>query len=329
VEASRQNIRVQRWVLSISVALLLVKMLAYYFTNSVAILTDALEAIVNVVAGVIGLWSLSIAAKPRDLDHPYGHGKIEFLSAAAEGLMISVAGALIMVEAVQQLIDPDAVQNLDTGMLLISTTAVVNFILGAICIKTGTKNNSLALIASGKHLHSDAYTTLGILVGILLLYFTGIQWIDSLTALLFSAFILVTGFSIIRKSVAGIMDESDTALLEKLVVIANKNRRENWIDIHNLRIIKYGSTLHVDCHLTVPWYLNVQEAHTEVDSLGLLVRNEFDRSMELFVHTDGCIPTSCPICIKSDCPVRQQDFQKRIIWTIENIQADQKHNEET
>jgi cation diffusion facilitator family transporter len=324
-EAAQQNIFIQRWVLALSIALLLVKTTAYFLTSSVAILTDAFEAIVNVVAGLIGLYSLHIAAKPKDHDHPYGHGKVEFLSAAAEGLMISVAGVLILIEAIQQLVHPDELRRLDTGMLLIAIAAVANFIMGLICIRTGRKNNSLALIATGKHLHSDTFSTIGILVGLGLLYITGIFWMDSVTAIVFSLFILYTGVKIIRTSVAGIMDETDLALLERFTQVVNKNRNKNWIDLHNLRIIKYGSTLHVDCHLTVPWYLNVHEAHDEIDDLGKIVRNEFDNTIELFVHSDGCLPTSCPICIKDDCPVRQHSFQRRIVWTVENIQEDSKH----
>jgi cation diffusion facilitator family transporter len=329
LEAALQNIRIQRWVLILSVVLLVGKTAAYFITQSVAILTDALEAIVNVVAGIIGLYSLHISAKPKDTDHPYGHGKIEFLSSAAEGIMISVAGALILIEAVQQYINPDEIKSLDTGMILISITAVANFAMGAICVQTGRKNNSLALISSGKHLHSDALSTVGILGGLILIYLTGILWLDSVVAFVFALFILYTGAKIIRSSVAGIMDESDNALLERLVVILDKNRRKNWVDLHNLRIIKYGSTLHVDCHVTVPWYLNVHEAHDEVENLGKIVRHEFGYSIELFVHTDGCLPISCPICIKDDCTVRQHPLQRRVIWTVENIQLDRKHQADT
>lgn len=323
--AAQQNIAIQRWVFGLSIVLLLVKTIAYFLTNSVSILTDAFEAIVNVVAGIIGLYSLSIAAKPKDHDHPYGHGKIEFLSAAAEGLMITGAGLLILIEAIRQLIHPEEITSLDTGMILISISAVANFIMGWICVRTGRKNNSLALIASGKHLQSDTYSTIGIMVGLTLLYFTHITWIDSTTAILFSVFIVYTGMKIIRSSVAGIMDETDLALLKRFAELVNTRRSENWMDLHNLRIIKYGSTLHVDCHLTVPWYLNVHEAHDEIDNLGKIVRQEFDHSIELFVHSDGCLPTSCPICIKEDCPVRQHNFQKRIVWTVANIQQDRKH----
>lgn len=329
MRAETQNIKIQRWVLGLSFILLLSKLVAYYLTHSVAILTDALEAIVNVVAGILGLYSLHLSAKPRDTDHPYGHGKIEFLSAATEGLMIIVAGVLIIIEAVKHLIHPEPLHKLDIGMVLITIAALANFAMGSICIRTGKKNRSMALIASGTHLHSDTYTTIGLLAGLLLIYLTGIVWIDSIVAIIFSFFILYTGLKIIRTSVAGIMDETDIALLQQLVKVLNESRSKNWIDLHNLRIIKYGSTLHVDCHLTVPWYLNVHEAHDEVEKLGDLVQKEFDHSIELFVHSDGCLPTSCPICIKDDCPVRHHPRQRRIEWTIENIQTDKKHQVDT
>jgi cation diffusion facilitator family transporter len=325
LDAAKKNIQIQKWVAIISVALLLGKWLAFYITNSVSILTDALESIVNVVAGFLGLYSLYISAKPRDLDHPYGHGKIEFISAAIEGVMISMAAVLIIIEAIQQFIEPTPIQKLDVGILLITITAAINFILGSVCLRIGRKNNSPALLASGKHLHSDTYTTLGILVGLALIYLTEIPWLDGAVALAFSVFILYTGFRIIRSSIAGIMDERDKSLLEQMVKVVNENRSKNWMDLHNLRIIKYGSVLHIDCHLTVPWYLNVHEAHDEIDKLRTIVSKEFGGSIEFFVHSDGCLPISCPICVKEDCPVRQHGFVKRISWTVQNVQQNEKH----
>jgi cation diffusion facilitator family transporter len=329
LEAQRQNIRVQQWVAAISLMLLVCKLVAYYLTNSVAILTDALESIVNVVAGFFGLYSLNISAKPKDADHPYGHGKIEFISAAVEGVMISFAAIFIFFESIRNLITPLPLQKLDTGILLISITAVVNFVMGRWCLRTGKKNNSLALGASGKHLLSDTYTTIGILVGLLLLYFTGIRWLDSAVAMSFATIIFYTGFRIVRTSVAGIMDERDKGLLRHMIEVLDHDRSKNWVDIHNIRIIKYGSTLHIDCHVTVPWYLNVHEAHDEIDKLGNLVRKEFGDAIELFVHSDGCLPTQCPICIKDNCSVRYHPFQRRIKWTVQNMERDEKHQAET
>lgn len=329
MEAAKENIGIQKWVAALSVIILMGKLTAYYLTNSVAILTDALESIVNVAAGFFGLYSLQLSAKPKDPEHPYGHGKIEFISAAVEGVMISFAAMFILFESVRNLITPLPLRELDTGMILVAITGAVNFVVGTWCIRAGRKNNSLPLLASGHHLYSDTYSTVGILAGLLLLYFTGIQWLDSAVAIVFGCIIFYTGFRIIRTSVAGIMDERDKDLLRRLAESLDRDRSGNWVDIHNIRVIKYGSTLHIDCHLTVPWYLNVHEAHEEVDKLGSLVRRDFGDAIELFVHTDGCLPTSCPICIKEDCPVRHHPFQKRIRWTVQNMERDQKHHAST
>lgn len=325
MKSEQQNLNVQKWVAAVSVILLTVKFIAYYSTHSVSILTDALESIVNVAAGLIGLYSLYIAAKPRDMDHPYGHGKAEFISAAIEGTMIGSAGAIILYKGVQHLISPVELQKIDFGMLLVSITAAINFIVGFFCLRTGKKNNSAALVASGKHLQTDTWSTVGIIAGLVLLYFTGYNWIDSAVACLFGVLIIFTGYRIIRSSVAGIMDEADVKLLGRMVEILNANRRENWVDLHNLRVIKYGSVLHVDCHLTVPWYLNVHEAHGEIDALAELIRREFGESLELFVHSDGCLPFSCRICNKVDCKERKNNFEKQISWTLENISKNKKH----
>lgn len=322
---ANQNIRIQTWVAILSVALLITKLFAYFITGSVAILTDALESIVNVMAGFFGLFSLYIAAKPRDADHPYGHGKIEFISAAVEGTMIFIAGILIIYEAVKNLVNPTPIHQLDFGIILITGTAFLNFIMGTVCVRIANKNNSPALFSSGKHLISDTYSTIGILLGLACIYFTNIFWLDSVVAILFSFVILYTGYKIIRASLAGIMDETDLALLLSLVKLLNEHRRENWVDLHNLRIIKYGSTLHLDCHLTVPWYLNVHEAHREIDALAELVRKNFGESLELFVHSDGCLDFSCKICDKKDCPVRKHAFERRIEWTVDNISSNKKH----
>jgi cation diffusion facilitator family transporter len=306
--------------------LFLTKIIAYQFTHSLAILTDALESIVNVIAGFIGLYSLYVAAKPRDLDHPYGHGKAEFVSAAVEGGLIVAAGIMIIYETVLNFIDESPIEQLDTGLLLVGITAALNFIAGTICYSIGKKNNSLALKASGRHLQVDTYTTLAIVAGLVIILFTRLYWLDKAIALVMSAVVIYNGYKIIRASLAGIMDEADIQLLQKFIKILNENRRENWVDMHNLRVIKYGSLLHIDCHLTVPWYLNVHQAHEEIDALAQLIQREFGDAIELFVHTDGCLPMGCPICIKPDCPVRQHPFEKRLEWTMENVLSNQKHH---
>lgn len=322
------NLKLQKIVLFIAVVLFVIKIIAWYLTGSVAVMTDALESTVNVIAGSVSLWALYVAARPRDANHPYGHGKAEFLSAAVEGSLIAIAGSVIIYEAILHLIQPHQLKQLDFGILLISFTAIVNYITGYYCLKTGKKNNSLALIAGGKHLQTDTWSTLGIIIGLLLIRITGLHWLDSIIAIGLALFILYTGYKIVRSSVAGIMDEADKALLQRMVQVLNANRRENWIDLHNLRIIKYGNILHVDCHLTVPWYLNVREAHFEMKLLSDLIKKEFGESVELFIHPDACIEPSCSICIKMDCKERLHTFKKRIEWTIENISRNTHHSEE-
>ncbi len=323
--ASKENIRLQKIITALAVVLFIVKLSAWFLTHSLAILTDALESIVNIIAGFLGLYSLYVSAKPKDVDHPYGHGKIEFISSAIEGTLITITGFFIIYKAVASFFYPHSITRLDYGIVLLAFTGIINYAAGTICEATGKKNHSLPLISSGRHLKTDTYSTIGIFIGLLFIYFTKLLWLDSAVAVAFSLIIIYTGYTIVRESIAGIMDEADIKLLNSFVSLLNKHRKENWIDLHNLRIIKYGSTLHCDCHLTVPWYLNVSEAHNEIEALATLIKNEFGEAVELFVHSDGCKEFSCRICKKQNCLVRQHPFQKQIEWTIQNILRDSKH----
>ncbi|PTX20303.1 cation diffusion facilitator family transporter [Pontibacter mucosus] len=320
-----ENIRLQLFVVLVGLLLLVTKFTAFVLTNSNAILTDALESIINVVAGAFSLYSLFLSARPRDENHPYGHGKIEFVAATLEGSLILVAGGAIIFKSIANLINPVPLQQLDVGIILTAAAGLVNYAVGFVTERRGRQNNSLVLAAGGKHLKSDAYSTAGILIGLLLIYLTGMVWLDGVVAIIFGLIIGYTGYRILRSSIAGIMDEADYELLQRIVRVLNENRRENWIDIHNLRVIKYGSTLHIDCHLTVPWYLNVQEAHDEVEAVAQVVREQIDPSIELFIHTDPCIMPSCAICSKANCEVRRQPFQERVEWDFEKVIADRKH----
>ncbi|MFY7964452.1 MAG: cation diffusion facilitator family transporter [Chitinophagaceae bacterium] len=321
-----ENYQIQKKLTVVVIVLFAIKLIAWYLTNSIAILTDALEYTINVISGLIGLYSLYLSAKPKDNNHPYGHGKVEFLSSSIEGVLMIVSAFLIMYEAINNLRHPHSINKLDYGIILIGITALVNYLLGVAAINQGKKNNSLALMATGKHMQSDTYATIAIILGLVLIYFTHLSWIDSIVALIFAFIIIISGYKILRKSIAGIMDEADDILLNKLVAVLEKARVENWVDLHNLRIIKYGGTLHLDCHLTVPWYLNVHQAHKEIDALSELVKKEFGESLELFVHTDGCLDFSCKICSKKECPARKFEFKKKVVWQVENISSNHKHN---
>lgn len=322
---NNENYRFQKIITAAGIMLLVIKFVAWYMTGSVAILTDAMESIVNVISGFVGLYSLYLSALPRDKNHPYGHGKVEFISAFIEGGLITIAGIIIIYEAVGNLRNNTEIIQIDFGIYLVAFTALINYLLGYFAIKKGRKNHSLALIASGKHLQTDTYSTLGIILGLIIIQFTRIYWLDAVIALIFSGIIIYTGYKIIRTAISGIMDETDDKLLNEVVDLLNKERSINWIDLHNLRIIKYGSTLHFDCHMTVPWYFNIKEGHNEVDKLEGIVKEYFGDRVEFFVHLDACKDYSCRICAKTDCSVRQHSFIKKIDWTPENICKNEKH----
>lgn len=321
-----KNYTFQKWIVFVGLSLFVIKIVAWYYTHSVAILTDALESIVNIITAFIGLYSLYLSSLPKDENHPYGHGKVEFVSAAIEGSLITVAGLIIIYEAILNLQHPGKIGKLDLGIILVSVTAVINYIFGSYAVSMGKKTRSLALEASGKHLKSDTYSTAGIVGGLILISITKINWLDSVVALVFACIIIYTGYKIIRNSIGGIMDEADDKLIDEFVKLIEAKRQAKWIDVHNLRIIKYGSTLHMDCHLTLPYYLNVQEAHDEVEKLDEIVNAHFGTKVELFVHTDPCQEYSCRICLLDDCPVRKHPREKVLVWNKKNIAQNQKHS---
>ncbi|MGE0636914.1 MAG: cation diffusion facilitator family transporter [Bacteroidia bacterium] len=322
---SKANIRFQRTVLIIGTILLGLKFFSWYITHSNAILTDALESIINVVAGAFALWSLVIASRPKDTDHPYGHGKVEFLSSGLEGAFIALAGVYMAGKAVYNFFYPIEVHSLDIGIGLTAFTGIVNYILGFYLNKKGEKSNSHAMMAEGKHLQSDAWSSAGLLAGLFLIFLTKIIWLDNVVAILLGIYIFYIGYKLIRTSLAGIMDEADVHLIEELIAIMNENRSSNWVDIHNLRVIKYGSKLHVDCHITLPWFLNLRESHDEAEQLDKLINTQKQGDIEFFIHTDPCIPTSCKICQKDDCKVRQFAVERKIEWKLENVLSNKKH----
>ncbi len=322
---SKQNLKIQFFVTTLSIVLFLLKFVAYYLTHSLSVLSDALESIVNVLAGGIGLYSLYVASKPKDKDHPYGHGKAEFVSAAFEGSLIITAGLIILIETVSSYFSPHELHGLDNGVWILLSTAMLNLIAGIFAKKLGNKNNSLALISSGQHLIIDSFTTFGVIVGISIVLVTNYNGIDSFIALLMGIWIIYNGYKIIRESLAGIMDEADMELLGEVVKEINANRDDRWIDLHNLRVIKYGPLMHIDCHLTMPWYLNVKEAHANMDQFTNLIKSKFGDSVEFFIHIDGCMPFSCALCSIDTCEKREHAFQEKIDWTMENVLANHKH----
>lgn len=295
-------------------------------THSVAILSDAMESIINVVAGGFACYSIYLSGKPRDANHPYGHGKVEFFSIGFEGAMIFFAGILILVKAVQYFISPRELEGVENGLWLLGSTTIANLLLGLYLIRSGKNMGSITLSGNGQHIMTDVYSSVGLMIALGVIHFTGWKWLDPAVSVLMGILILTNGYQLMRRSISGLMDETDMKIVDKVITILSAHRVPNWIDVHNMRVQQYGNNYHIDCHITMPYYLELNEAHEEMKRVEVLVNNEFTGSeVEFFIHMDPCIPSCCHYCLKTACPVRSHAFTGEITWTRDNVLPNRKH----
>lgn len=304
---------------------MLAKFVAYFITHSNAILTDALESIVNVLASGFAFYSIYLATLPKDTNHPYGHGKVEFFSAFIEGTLISIAGVIIILKSGYDLLFPKPIFQLFEGAVIIGATGIINLIVGYYLINTGKKHRSITLEADGKHLLTDAITSAGLVIGVVLIQLTQIFWLDGVISIMLGLYIIYNGYLLTRRSVGGLMDESNTDLVTDIISILQQHRRDPWIDVHNLRAQQYGADLHIDCHVTMPYYYDLNQVHHEISDLDAIINFEAPHKTELFIHTDPCLPECCSYCKMKECPVRAHPFDQEIEWTINNATKNQKH----
>lgn len=295
------------------------KLAAYLLTNSVGILTDALESIVNVTAGFITLYSIYVSIKPKDENHPFGYGKAEFLSASVEGFLIIIAGLIIIFEAIKRLFVPAEVSQLDIGIMIVAIAGLLNFLIGWYSIKIGKKNNSIALISGGKHLQSDTYSSVGLVIGLIVLYCTRLAWLDSLIALIFGTIIVITGLKILKVTTSNLMDEADFKIIEQFGKLIDSNKRNEWIDIHNFKLIKYGNTFHVNCDLVLPWNIFLSDAHKEGEKLKSLLIANFSEDIVFNLHTDECSQKYCTNCKRENCNERKSEFETQLTFDLKRF----------
>ncbi len=300
-----------RLSLAIGALVFAVKVAAWIVTGSVAVFSDAMESIVNVVAALLLVWSLRMAAQPADRDHPYGHGKAEFLSAGVEGALIIVAALLIGVQALRDLVVGSAPHRLDTGIALVAGASLLNGGLGLHLLRTGRRTRSLALVADGRHILTDVWTSGGVLVGLLAVQFTGIVWLDPAVALAVAANIVREGWQLVSRAVGGLLDEADEGLLETLAAALEAARPPEWIDVHGLRAWRSGAEAHVDLHLVVPRYFDAERLHHVQEDVETRLQHAAAMPAEAVVHFDPCRPHECPRCAMPACPVRAAPLRAR------------------
>jgi cation diffusion facilitator family transporter len=325
------KVRVGAACLSLFVGALLmgVKFYLYRMTHSSAILSDALESIINVVASGFALSSVLIAAKPADESHPYGHGKIEYFSAGFEGALIVLAAAGIFFTGVPRIFEPGDLPHLKGSLLGLFGVSLANLALGVFLVRIGRRTSSLTLMADGKHVITDVYTSGGVLLGLLLAKVTGWYRLDGIIACLVGINILFSGWSLIRQSFTGLMDASDPNLLKRIADLIADCRRDPWIDIHQLRAWRSGNFVHVDFHLILPRDFSLKESHREGKILEKIIVDHFEGHASVLIHTDPCEDIDCPVCRQEICGLRSSRRTGESSWSVASLveQGKQKSRE--
>jgi cation diffusion facilitator family transporter len=306
-------------VLIAGICVMALKFYAYLITGSSAILSDALESIINVVAGAFALLSLWISSKPPDNSHPYGHGKIEYFSAGFEGALIMLASFGIFWKGLDQLLNPHELPRLTEGLLFVIGVSLVNLALAMVLIRLGKQHDSLVLSADGRHIMSDVYSSAGVVAGLALVNLTGWIFLDGLVAFLVGINILVIGYKLVRESFSGLMNTSDPILLEEICNLLSCHRKDVWIDVHKLRAWRSGRRVHVDFHLILPRDLPLALSHQEVVELEKLFELHFQGQADLLIHLDPCNNPECPVCKQDPCEIRSQVTTSQKMWTRDSL----------
>jgi cation diffusion facilitator family transporter len=274
-------------VLSIGAALVTlgIKAAAYGLTGSVGLLSDAVESLVNLVAALTALFCLWFAARPVDVTHTYGHEKIEYFSSGWEGLLILLAACSIAWYAVLRLFEPKLPDDLEIGMILCLGASVVNFVVALVLLRVGKKTQSIVLEADGKHLMTDVWTSVGVVVGLLLVRVTGWTVLDPVIALLVAANILWTALDLMRRSFNGLMDHALPESEQAALRVAIEKKVPRGVTYHAMRTRQAGARRFVDFHLLVPGAWSVQEAHDLTGQVEAAIKNEFP-AVEVTVHIE-------------------------------------------
>jgi cation diffusion facilitator family transporter len=279
------SLRIATGSLAVSVAVLTIKFGAYLLTGSVALYSDALESIINVVTAAAAIVAIRSAARPPDAEHPYGHDKAEYLSAVMVGALIVVAGLAILWEAYGAIAAPKPIEAPWTGIAVNAVATVMNAVWSGVLLRQGRKHRSAALVADGRHLLADVVTSLGVAVGVVLVVLTGIDVLDPAIAVLVALLVLRSGWGVIRQNASGLLDESVPAgELARIREVISLNAGEA-IETHDLRTRHAGRTIFIDFHLVVPGSMTVERSHEICDRLEAALEKAFERAV-VMIHVE-------------------------------------------
>jgi cation diffusion facilitator family transporter len=273
--------------LSISAALLTmaIKFAAYLLTGSIGLLSDAAESLVNLVAALIAFWALSLAARPPDEEHAYGHSKAEYFSSGAEGALILLAAATIVYAAIPRLIHPQPIERPGIGLTLAVIGALINGGVGWVLLTAGRRLRSISLEADARHLFTDVWTTVAVIIAIFLVVLTGIERLDPIIALLVAANIIWTGVKLLRQTGLGLLDSALPAGDQTLIASALAPYREQGIEFHALRTRQSGARRFISLHVLVPGGWTVQRGHDLCERIEADIREKLPEST-VFTHLE-------------------------------------------
>ena len=277
--ALRPSLTRYAWLsIAAAISTILLKGVAWRLTGSVGLLSDAIESVVNLAGALMALWMLTLAALPADDDHAHGHGKAEYFSSAFEGFLILLAAVSIAYTAIDRLLNPQPLDALGIGLLVSVVASVINFATARILLRVGEKYNSITLEADAHHLMTDVWTSAGVISGVGLVWITGWLWLDPAIALLVAANIVWTGWRLMQRSAAGLMDISLPAdSLEQVEALLAEYRAQG-LDFHALRTRQAGSRAFITLHILVPGHWTVQHGHDWAERIEGDIRKALPRA---------------------------------------------------
>ncbi len=282
-----------------SLVILGVKLMAWWLTKSDAVLSDALESIVNVVASIMTLGAVQVAAKPPDDDHPYGHGRVEFVSAAVEGGMLIAAGAFILIHSVGSLISHSApIENAPWGIVLVVVGGLINLCLAWMMISVGRRTNSAAILADGVHILSDSFTTAAVIAGLIIIHFTGLWWVDPTIALALGFLLIYMGWHVAKGSVNRLIDRQDDTDIEKLKTLLTSHlpsgpNTPKICSFHKVRCRHDGSMHWIDMHIQLPKDMSVAQSHDIASVIEEHAIAVLGGAGDATAHCEPCEDCSC------------------------------------
>lgn len=282
----RESLTGYAWLsIAAAVATISLKFGAYWVTDSVGLLSDAAESVVNLVAAVVALVALTVAARPPDAGHHFGHTKAEYFSAVTEGIMIFVAAVYIIVTAVQRLITPVPLSNIAVGLAISLVASIINGWVALVLLRAGRRHRSITLVADGKHLLTDVWTSAGVIVGVLLVIPTGWLWLDPVVAILVGLNIIRTGWHLIQQSVGGLLDRAMDAESQARVDAVLSEFVSDEVRFHAVRSREAGHRSFLSMHVLVPGSWTVRRGHDLVEDIEERLRAAVDH-LEVSAHIE-------------------------------------------